>query len=72
MAKPNVIDVHILPGGNIKIESGKVDPAIHGKVEIALKRLMESMGKEPVKITHLPHSHRHTGHHIHGGQGIQH
>lgn len=63
--KPNVIEIETLPGGMVKITSGKVSPAIHGKIEEALRKLHAGLGSKPVKTTHLPHAHRGMAAHTH-------
>lgn len=71
MAAPNTFEITILPGGMVKISTGKVDMAIHAKAEEALARFQRDMGGE-VKVEHLPHSHADIGTHVHGGEGMQH
>lgn len=72
MNKPNEVEIEILPGGLVKITSGKISLAIHAKIEDAVKRFEEMLGGGNTKITQVPHSHRGTGAHTHGGHGHQH
>ena len=72
MAKTNEIEIEILPGGFVKITSGKVEMKIHAKIEVAMKTFLDSIGNGKVKTTHLPHHHRDTGSHVHGEHGHQH
>lgn len=66
-----IIDIRIQKDGTVKIETSKIAPALHARVEDAFKKLKEKLGGE-TNITNLPHTHADTGMHIHHEQGIQH
>lgn len=61
----------ILEGGLVKTTSGKVAMPIHSAAEKMLSDMATELGGASTR-TNLPHSHRDTGHHVHGGHGHQH
>lgn len=64
----------VLDDGTVKTESGKVAMPIHSKGEALLRDLIIGLnaGKGTNTRKNLPHSHRDTGMHVHGGEGHQH
>ena len=64
----------VLEDGTVKTTSGKIAMPIHSRGEALLRDLIAQLngGKGANTRTNLPHAHRDTGMHVHGGEGEQH
>ena len=70
-----VIFTHeVLEDGTVKTQSGRIAMPIHSRGEALLRDLIIGLnaGKGANTRTNLPHAHRDTGMHVHGGEGKQH